>query len=93
VWLWGALCTELIEYRLHVHRIPDDHRIRHQIDTHRLVGLGLLLFAVNHTFIRHEEKIAQRVQGFSFVELGIATSAIVLTLEVAAYCKTVAGMH
>ena len=55
---WGALCTELIKYRLHVHRIPDDHGIGDQIETHRLVGLGLLLFAANHAFIRHEEKIA-----------------------------------
>jgi hypothetical protein len=77
------LRLELIEHGLHVPRIPDNHRISHQIEAHRLIGLGFLLFAANHTFIRHEEKIAQRVQGFPFVELGIDASAIVFTLVVA----------
>jgi hypothetical protein len=78
-----SLRLELVEHGLHVHGIPDDHRIGHQVETHRLIGLGLLLFAANDAFIRHEEKIAQGMQGFPFVEVGIDASAIVFTLEIA----------
>jgi hypothetical protein len=44
--------------------------------------LGFLLFPANDAFVRHEEKIAQGMQGFPFVELGIDAASIVFTLEV-----------
>jgi hypothetical protein len=51
------LRLKLVEHGLHVHGIPDGHRIRHQVEAHRLIGLGFLLFAADDAFIRHEEKI------------------------------------
>ena len=65
-----ALSAELVQHRLHVYRIPDDHGIGDHVETHRLIGLGFLLLATNHPFVRHEEKIAQGMQGFAFIELG-----------------------
>ena len=78
-----ALTAEAVEYRLHVDGIPDHHRVGDEVETHRLVGLGFLLFAADHAFVRHEEKIAQRMQGFAFIELGIDPPPIVLTLQIA----------
>jgi hypothetical protein len=59
--------TELVQHRLHVHRIPDDHGVRDEIEAPRLVGLGFLFLPANDAFVGHEEKIPERVQGFAFV--------------------------
>jgi hypothetical protein len=75
--------AEVIEHGLHVHRIPDDDRIRDEIDTHRLVGLRFLLSAADEAFVRHKEKVAEGVQGFAFIELGIDPAPIVFTLQIA----------
>ena len=75
--------TELVQHRLHVHRIPDDHRVRDEIEAPCLVGLSFLLLTANDTFVGHEEKISERVQGFALVELGIDPSAVVFILQVA----------
>ena len=78
-----ALGMEAVEHSLHVHGIPDDHGVGDQVETHRLIGLGFLLFAADDAFVGHEEKIAQGVQGFAFIELGIDPPPIVLTLQIA----------
>src|SRR5262245_36979673 len=80
---WEALTAEAVEYRLHVDSIPDHHRVGDEVKTHRLVSLGFLLFAADYALVRHEEKIAQRMQGFAFIELGIDPPPIVLTLQIA----------
>ena len=49
----------------------------------RLIGLGFILLAADHPFVSHKEKIAQRVQGFAFVELGIDPPPIVCALQIA----------
>ena len=53
-----ALGAELVQHRLHVDRVPDDYRIRHQVETQRRVRLGFPLFAADHAFIDDEEEIA-----------------------------------
>src|SRR5262249_50191957 len=62
-----ALTAEAVEHRLHVDGIPDHYRVGNEVETHRLVGLGFFLFAADHAFVRYEEKIAQRMQGFSLI--------------------------
>jgi hypothetical protein len=79
----AAVSTEGVEHGLHVYRILDDDRIGDQVETHRLVGLGFLLFATDDAFVGYKEKLAQSVQGFAFIELGIDLAPIVFTLEIA----------
>jgi hypothetical protein len=84
VLLYGvALGTELVQDRLHIHRIPDNDRVRDEIETHRLISLGFFLLAANHPFVSHEEKISERMEGFPFVELGIDPSTVIGVFQVA----------
>jgi len=78
-----ALRVELVQHRLHIHRVPDHYCIRHQIETQCLVRLGFLLFAADDPFIGDKKKITERVEGFPFVELGIDPSAVVGVFQVA----------
>jgi hypothetical protein len=45
-----------------------------------LVGLFFLLFTTNRALVGKEEELAQRVQGFAFVELGIDAPPVGLIL-------------
>ena len=47
----GALGAELVQHRLHIHRVPDDHCIRYQVEAQLLVRLGFLLFAADDPFM------------------------------------------
>src|SRR2546427_3779172 len=77
------LGAELVQRGLHVDSVPDNDRIGHEVETHRLVGLGFLLFPADHPLVGRKEKIAQRMQGFAFIQLGIDASAIRGVFQVA----------
>ena len=73
---WIAFRAELLNRRCHVDRVPGDHGVREQIETPRLIGLLLLLFATNRAFASKEEELAQRMQGFPFIELRVDTTTV-----------------
>jgi hypothetical protein len=77
------LGTQLVQHRLHVHGIPDDHGIGDHVETQRLVRLGFILLAPNHPFVTHKEKIAECMQCLPFVSLGIDAATVIRTLEIA----------
>src|SRR5215467_16162529 len=72
-----------IQCGLHIHRVPNNHRIRQQIEARRLVALSLLIFLRHHALTCKEEKFPQIVQFLTFVELSTNTLAQGVIVEVA----------
>ena len=64
-----AFPLQLLHHGCHVDRIPDDDRIRHQIETERLLGSRLAATLVELPFVGHHQKRPQVVQGLAFIEL------------------------
>lgn len=62
--------------------IPDDHGIRHQIQTGRLIELVFGMTFADLPFIGHEQIPPQRMQGFTLVELLTDLAAIFLTAQI-----------
>jgi hypothetical protein len=77
-----AFLRQRIEHPLHIERIPHHDCIRQQIQTLGLIGLGFLLPATDNALIGKEQKAAQGMQGFAFVELSIDRAPIGLILQV-----------
>lgn len=73
--------AEVIEHGLPVHRMPDDDRMRDESETQRLGGLRFLLPAADDALVRHKEQVAEGVQGFALLELGIEPAPSVFTLQ------------
>jgi hypothetical protein len=71
-----TLGTEVVEHRLDIHGISHHHGIGQEIETHCLIRLGFLVFAANDAHVGDEEEIPQGVEGFTFIELGIDTAAV-----------------
>lgn len=74
---WIAFRPELVYDRRHIHRVPDDHGIREQIQTAGLIGLVLLLFAPNRALVGKEQKLPQRV-----AECPQHTQLVIMTVPV-----------
>ena len=73
-----ALGAKLVQYRLHIHRMPDDQGMRDQVEAERLVRLGFLLFAADNPFISHsapQKRVIKRI--FSGLYYGL-TEAITM---------------
>jgi hypothetical protein len=67
---------------LHVDGIPDNHCIRQDIQTGRLVVLVFLIFLRHGTIADKEQKLPQLVQSLAFVELGVHPVTQGLVLQV-----------
>jgi hypothetical protein len=78
-----SLTAQSIQCGLHINRVPDNHRIRQQIQARRLVALSLLRFLRHHALPCKEEKFPQIMQFLAFVELGTNTLAQGVIVEVA----------
>jgi hypothetical protein len=72
---WISRTAQGIQCGLHIHRMPDNHRIRQQIEARCLVALALLIFLCHHALTCKEEKFPQIMQFLAFVELGTNTLA------------------
>jgi hypothetical protein len=78
-----AFPFELFNRGGHIHRVPYDHCISEQMQTARLICLLLFLFAANRALIGKEEKLPQGMQRFTFIELGVDASPLLLILQIA----------
>ena len=68
---------------LYVQGVPHDDRVRKEAQAERLVGESVLAFLTDRAALPEEEKAAQLVQGFSFVELRVDAPPERLALQIA----------
>jgi hypothetical protein len=72
-----AFLFELLHHSGHVHRVPDNHRIGHQIQTQSLMRQFLRILAPSLAFIGDQEKGAEIGSRCALVELPRDPSAVV----------------
>ena len=77
-----AFLLEGIEGSLHRENVPNDDRVRQQIQAARLMSLALLILLPHHPFASKEEKCPQIMEVFAFVELCMDTSAQGVVFEI-----------
>jgi len=75
------LGPQSIQDRLDVDRVPDDHRVRHEIQAARPVRLPLIPPAPDLALVGEEQEAPQRVQRLPFVELAIDASPVFRALR------------
>jgi hypothetical protein len=66
----------------HIHGLPHDHRIRHEIQTGRLIELIIGMTCADRRFIGHEQIPPQCVQGFALVQLLTDLATVFLTAQI-----------
>jgi hypothetical protein len=76
------LCGARIQRGHHVDGVPGYHRVRHEVQTARLIQLLLGVLPSDLAFIGKKEKPAQGMEGLARVELGVNAAPVLLTLQV-----------
>jgi hypothetical protein len=78
-----AFTPQLLDRFPHIDRIPDHHRIRHQIQAGGLIELIVGMAFADLRFIGHEEKPAERVQRLALIQLPVDLTPELLTAQIA----------
>src|SRR2546422_5520726 len=72
-----SLCSQVCNSIGHVDHVPSHHRIGHEREARSLVRLIFWLMLSKQSLVGEKEEQPERVQSFSFVELGINATSIV----------------